>query len=174
MRLLSCTLSITLIFASVLSHAAAQSTTNTNCTTNGNATNCTSTSTSTDNTNAYRAGQQVGNALGLGIARMMQSHSQTRWVKHYCAANPGGNWRQWSRADGHTIATGYCPTSEDRAVAAANEFMSKHKEYIAESSNSELLTSYIELHRLDPREEKSYEHAYTDLKKGGHLHLYAR
>ncbi len=35
------------------------------------------------------------------------------------------------------------------------------------------MTGYIDIHKLDPREKKSYERAYKDLKKAGQLDLYS-
>jgi hypothetical protein len=153
-----------------------QQTTNTNCTVYGNSANCTS--TTTDNAaqqqRAYEAGQQVGNAIGLGLAAGMQAHAQTKWVRNYCAAHPGEGWRWYSKADGHTISSGRCETDGDRAVAAANVFMSHHKEFIPGPANSQVLVAYLETNKLDPRQEKSYERAYKDLKHSGQLDLYKK
>jgi hypothetical protein len=153
-----------------------QQTTNTNCTVNGNAANCTSTTidTGAQQQRAYEAGQQFGNALGAGIAAGMQAHAFSKGLKKYCAAHPGQDWHYYSRLDGHTLSSGYCPTDEDKGVTAANEFMARHKDYIKESANSNVVVAYLQEHRLDPREEKSYEHAYNDLKKSGQLDLYKK
>lgn len=153
-----------------------QQTTNTNCTTYGSNTNCTSTTTdySAQQQQAYEQGQAAGAALGQGIARAMQAHSFSKGLKKYCDAHPGQEWHYYSRADGHTISSGHCPTDEDEALEAANLFMSKHKDYIPGATNSQLITGYLDSHRLDPREERSYETAYKGLKKDGKLELYAR
>jgi hypothetical protein len=143
----------------------AQQTTNTNCTTVGNNTNCTS--NTTDNAaqqqRAYEAGQQVGNALGRGLGAAIHAHSENKAIKSFCSTHPG-----W------TIEGDRCLTNEDKGVIAANEFMSHHKEFIPEPANSKVLVAYLEDHKLDPREEKSYERAYKDLKKSGQLELYAK
>ena len=142
-----------------------QQTTNTNCTTSGNYTNCTSNTTdySAQQQQMYQAGQQIGNALGVGIGSAIRAHSQKKAAKKFCESHPG-----W------TIGTMYCPTDEDKGLQAANAFMARHKDYIREPSNSKTLVAYLDTHRLDPREEKSYERAYTDLKKSGELDLYTR
>jgi hypothetical protein len=153
-----------------------QQTTNTNCSVNGNTANCTSTTTDTgaQQQRAYEAGQQIGNALGSGIALAMQSHSKSSWVKKFCARHPGESWRWTRNRDGALLDSGRCPTDEDKGVMAANEFMAHHKDYIKEPANSNVVVAYLEEHKLDPREEKSYEHAYTDLKKSGQLDLYKK
>jgi hypothetical protein len=152
-----------------------QQTTNTNCNVSGNNINCTSDTTDygAQQQRLDEAGQQIGNALGTGIALAMQSHAQEKWVKKYCAAHPGGDWRWFRRSDGHTITTGHCPTQTEKAVVAANEFIAHHKDYIPCSSNSEAMTSYLQEHNLDPRERESYERAFRDLKKANQLKLYS-
>jgi len=156
--------------------ALAQQTTDTNCTTSGNSINCTSTTTdrAAQQQRAYEAGQQVGAALGTGIAAAVQAHAHSKWVKNYCAAHPGGGWKTTNRVTGVVTQRGRCPTDEDKQLEAANTFMSKHRDYIPEPNNSTILVAYLDTHKLDPREERSYEHAYKDLKKGGQLNLYAR
>jgi hypothetical protein len=166
------TAALAMAFAS--SQAMAQETTNTNCTLNGNTANCTS--TKTDNAEqqrrAYEAGQQLGNALGVGIARAVRAGKQAKWVKNFCARHPGGGW-YWHV--GNTITDrGTCPTDDDRDIEAANLFMSRHKDYVPEQANSTIMVAYLESHNLDPREEKSYEKGYKDLKKSGRLHLYSK
>lgn len=156
--------------------------TNTNCTLYGNTANCNSTSTTTDNgaqqaernREAYETGQKVGAALGQGIAGAMQAHAFSKGLRKYCNAHPGQEWAYYSRADGHKISSGYCPSDEDKGIAAANEFVSRHGDFMRTPSNSQAMTAYLEDHRLDPREEKSYERAYKDLKKSGRLELYAK
>jgi hypothetical protein len=168
------------ILLSILSLAGhtirGQQTTNTNCNTNGSMTNCTS--TTTDNgaqqQRAYEAGQQLGNAIGSGLVAAMQSHSHNSWVKKYCAAHPGEDWRWFRKSDGRTIDSGRCPSDEDKGAIAANEFMAHHKDFIRGPENSKVMVAYLEDHRLDPREQKSYERAYKDLKKTSQLSLYSK
>jgi hypothetical protein len=114
----------------------------------------------------------MGRALGHGLAGTIQAHAFTKGVRNYCNAHPGEEWRYFSRADGHTISTGPCPSDADKAGIAAAEFTAHHKDYIKETSNSEAMITYLQHHDLDPRNEKSYEHAYKDLKKSGQLELY--
>jgi len=146
-------------------HASAQQTTNTNCNVYGNTINCTSNTTDTaaQQQRAYEAGQQIGNALGQGLVRAMHNHAVKKSMKSFCDSHPG-----WT-------AEGYrCPTQEDKGVAAANKFMAHHKDFIPEAANSKVLVAYLGEHKLDPREEKSYERAYEDLKKAGQLDLYRK
>lgn len=154
----------------------AQTTTNTNCNVYGSQVNCTSNTTDygAQQRQTYETGQQIGNALGKGMAVAMQAHAFSRGLKKYCGAHPGGTWKYSSRVDGHLISSGTCPTDEDKGLSAANEFMSHHKDYIKEENNSKVMVSYLEEHKLDPREEKSYEKAYKDLKKSGQIDLYAK
>jgi hypothetical protein len=153
-----------------------QQTTNTNCSTFGNNTNCTSTTTDygAQQQRAYEQGQQFGNALGKGLSAAMQAHAYSSGLKKFCAAHPGQEWHYYSRADGHVLSSGHCPSDEDIAVEAANKFRARHKEFISEQSNAQFMTDYLESHRLDPRNEKSYETAYKDLKKAGKLELYSK
>jgi len=155
--------------------AAAQTTTNTNCNTQGtgggnSTTNCTSTSTDTtaQRQQDYQAGYALGSALGTGLARVIQNHSQSSWVKKYCAANPGKSWH-WTQ-NGEVTARGTC---QDPEIVAASAFMAKHKDYIQEPKNAQAMVGYLEAHNLNPTEEKSYEMAYKDLKKQNQLHLYS-
>ena len=43
--------------------------------------------------------------------------------------------------------------------------MSKHKDYIKDSNNSQIMMAYLDDHKLNPMDEKSYEKAYSNLKK---------
>jgi len=169
---------VTVVFSLWLlgTQALAQQTTTTHCNINGNSADCTSNTTDygEQQRRAYEAGQQVGNALGTGIARAMQQHAFSKGLKKYCAAHPGQQWNYYSRADGHVISSGYCPSEQDNAVAAANEFMAHHKEYVPCPENSQAITNYVQQNRLDPRERKTYERAFNDLKKAGQLQLYKR
>lgn len=156
------------------STAHAQQSTNTNCNVNGNNVNCTSTTTDygAQQQHSYEQGQQIGNALGTGLALAIQSHAEEKFVKKFCAANPGGDWRWYRRSDGHTLATGHCPNQNEKAIIAANEFIAHHKNYVPCAENSSVMISYVEAHNLDPREEKSYEKAFRELKKANQLKLY--
>jgi hypothetical protein len=166
---------VTAILTLSANRVHSQQTTNTNCNVSGNNINCTSDTTDygAQQQRAYEQGQQIGNALGTGLAIAMQSHAQERFVKKFCAANPGGDWRWYRKSDGHTLATGHCPSQGEKAVIAVNEFIAHHKNYIPCEENSSVMTSYIQQHSLDPREKKSYEQAFKELKKENQLKLYA-
>lgn len=105
---------------------AQTTTTNTNCTSIGDNINCNSTSTSNaaQQQQAYEAGQKVGDAIGGGIALAMASHSKNSWVRKFCAAHPGESWKWTRNADGALLDSGHCETDDDKALAAANTFMS--------------------------------------------------
>lgn len=132
-----------------------QQTTNTNCTMNGNTANCTSETTDygAQQQRAYEQGQQVGHALGEGISGAMQAHAFTKGLRKYCAAHSGQDWHYYSKVDGHSLSSGHCPSEEDKAAGVANEFMSRHKDFIPGVANSQAMTSYIEAHKLNPLEE---------------------
>jgi hypothetical protein len=161
-----------LIYSATLTYS--QQTTSTNCNVSGNNINCTSNTTdyAAQQQRAYEQGQQAGNALGTGLALAMQSHAQDRFVKKFCAANPGGDWRWYRKSDGHTLATGHCPSQIEKGVIAANEFMAHHKNYVPCGENSSVMTDYIQQHNIDPKERKSYEQAFNELKKRNQLKLY--
>lgn len=155
--------------------------TTTNCTLSGNTANCTSTSTddkarraqqAEQQREAYETGQEIGTALGQGIARARQVHAFNKGLRNYCAAHPGEDWHYSSRTDGHEISSGHCPTDDDKVTAAANEFVSHHKDFMRTTANAQALVAYAEANKLDPRERKTYERAYKDLKKAGQLGLY--
>jgi hypothetical protein len=85
-----------LLIVGLLVASALGQTTNTNCTQIGSQVNCTSTTDNSAQQNAEasrRAGEQMGSALGVMIAR----HNQ---VKNYCKFHPGEQWHSddWSRA----------------------------------------------------------------------------
>jgi hypothetical protein len=168
------TLTAALVLASATRYSKSQQTTDTNCTLYGNTANCTSTTTdhSADNQRSYEAGQQVGNAIGVGLARAIGAGRRASWVKKFCAHHPGSGWH-WG-TPGNITDRGTCPTSADERVEAANAFIAKHKDYVPEPANGTVMVAYIDAHNLDPRQEKSYERGYKDLKKSGQLHLYSK
>ena len=98
------TVGVLLLFA--IPELPGQQTTNTNCTSSGANTNCTSTTTdnSAQQQRAYETGQQNGKAIGSGIAAGVNAHAQTKWVRNYCAANPGMGWKWTRNSDGRVIS----------------------------------------------------------------------
>ena len=56
----------------------------------------------------------------------------------------------------------------------ANEFIAHHKDFIRSAANANVVVTFLEMNKLDPRERRSYEKAYRELKKAGKLELYAR
>ena len=74
-----------------------QSTTNTDCTVNGQQVNCTSNTTGSGSTDAQRAEQQremneagkaIGNAVGSAIGNKILKHRVNKW----CEGHPDGSW----------------------------------------------------------------------------------
>lgn len=157
---------ITILAMSLFAFGAhAQATTSTTCNTSGSITNCTSNTTDYDaqNRRAYEQGQQVGNAIGQGMAAAMQAHSFNKGRTRYCAAHPGQDWTYY-RAGGDNIA-GHCPSGDEKATETANLFMSKHRDFIPCAENSQAVTGYLEAKNLSPLEEKSLERGHKNLKK---------
>jgi hypothetical protein len=149
-------------------------TTDTSCRLNGNTADCTSTSNTIDNGAQQRANQEAAAALGRGLGLALAAHSNNRKIKKYCEAHPGANWRLTSNADGHLIGSGRCPDDQDKTGEAVGQFMARHKDYVPGQANSEAMMAYIKVGNLDPREEKTYERAYNDLKKQRVLQLYSK
>ena len=118
--------------------------------------------------------EQNENARGNGVPVVLRAHLFSfNSVRKFCATHPDEAWR-FIRADGQILSAGRCLSDLDKGFEAATLFRSHHKDFIAGESNAGLMTDYLESHRLDPREEKSYEIAYKDLKRAGMLYLYAR
>ena len=153
-----------------------QTTTTTNCSIYGNTANCTSNTTDygAQQQRAYEQGQQVGAALGKGIARAVYAINQSKGIRKYCEAHPGANYTWRRNRDGVITAQGHCLSEADKQAVAASKFMAHHKDYKQGPANNQAMTAYIDSHKLDPREEKTYERAYNDMKKTGQLDLYAR
>jgi hypothetical protein len=157
-------------------HAIAQqtTTTDTNCRLNGNTADCTSTSNTIDNGAQQRANQEAASALGRGLGLALAAHSNNRKIKKYCEAHPGADWRLTSNRDGQLLGSGRCPDDQDKAGEAVGQFMARHKDYVPGQANSATMMAFIRGHNLDPRVEKTYEHAYSDLKKQDALQLYSK
>ena len=159
-------------------NAHGQQTTNTNCTLSGNTANCTSNTTDygAQQQRANEEGQQVGQAIGAPIGQAIYAarvrHAEKKWIKKHCAQYPGHDWGY--QINGQIVASGHCPTEEEKAEMATHEFMAHHKDFKPCADNSKLMVAYIEAHSYDPREQKSYERAYKTLKKTGQLELYAK
>jgi hypothetical protein len=152
--------------------ANAQQTTSTDCTVLDNTAHYTSSTTDTaaQQREMFRQGQQFGEALAMAI----QARKFNKDVKTYCASHPGEDWHYYSNADGHVISSGHCLSPQEEANAAAGAFMTHHKEFKTETMNFNAMWAYVQANNLDPRQEKSYERAYKELKKKGQLELYAK
>ncbi len=151
----------------------AQQTTTTRCSIYGNAADCTSNTVDygAQQQRSYEAGQQVGTALGLGIAKGVQAVKARKYREKFCARYPGATWRYFN---GHSWSSGHCNSDGEKQTIAANEFMAHHRDFKPIAANFKAMTAYIDNHNLDPREKKTYERAYSDMKKSGQLELYSR
>ncbi|MGA9389381.1 MAG: hypothetical protein WBV69_02945 [Candidatus Sulfotelmatobacter sp.] len=99
---------IVLSFVLCQSMQGQTTTTNTDCSLNGNTANCTSTSTSDAAQIAQQQAQQaerdkqlndMGNAIGVGISNAMLRHKIKKGVEKYCGQHPGEPWTwqgEWS------------------------------------------------------------------------------
>ncbi len=169
---------VALGFLLLAGNAHGQTTTNTNCTLSGNTANCTSNTTDygAQQQRAYENGQAIGQAIGAPIGQAIYAarvrHAEKKWVRKYCADYPGLDWHYW--VGSRIIASGHCSTVDEKGAMAANDFMAHHKDFKPCEGNSKIMTAYIETHKLDPREEKSYERTYKALRKTGQLELYAK
>jgi hypothetical protein len=96
-------------------------TTNTDCTINGNTANCTSTSTDDSAQRQARAAAQaeqdkaneqagaaVGNAMGGLVGAAMRKHAIAKQYKAYCNQHPGEPWARRD-AKGTVLDQGTCP-----------------------------------------------------------------
>jgi hypothetical protein len=141
-----------------------QQTTTTHCNVYGSSADCTS--NTTDNgaqqQRAYEQGRQVGDAVGKGMARAIEKRRYKSYTKNQC------------RASGGDLVHGRCLSDDDKIAEAKGDFLAKHRDFIRNYANAERMTAYLQQNRLDPRERKSYERAYEELKKAGQLELYAK
>src|ERR1039458_169813 len=112
---------VVLLFALRPSMHGQTTTTNTDCTINGNTANCTSTSTDNSAQIAARAaaqaekdrqgeelGKSMGNALGAGIGAMARAHNFHKQVKQYCMQHPGETWTWGNNNSGEVYKSGQC------------------------------------------------------------------
>lgn len=177
----ACKIAVLVVLSFALHHSmnGQTTTTNTNCSVYGNTANCTSTSTDDSAQRAQQAEQQrqayeTGQQIGAAFGQAMQAHAFSKGLRKYCDAHPGEDWKYRSTADGHTISSGHCPSDDDKVTVLANEFAAHHKDFVHSPANGQAVATYIEANKLDPRERKSYERAYKELKKTGQLELYSK
>lgn len=153
--------------------ASGQQTTNTTCNVlAGDTVHCNSETTNpaAQQQQAFQQGQQFGQALAAAV----QMRQFNKDVRNYCAAHPGEDWAYRSNSDSHTMSSGRCPSGQEQVNAAAGVFLERHKEFKNVAANADALWAYIQTRNLDPRQEKSFEHAYKSLRKEGKLDLYMK
>ena len=172
---------------------------NTTCTTIGNQINCTSVDQGAQNQQAYEAGQQFGNAVGLLIARGIQSHQFHSAIKSQCKQlAPGAQWnlqnnlgQTWSgtcpvpkpqkvkvklskgevRLDKITAQDMAKLSIEDKTSVTAAQFMQKHPEYLPCPGNSKRMIDFMADHvKGDYPTEADYEQAFAILRPSLQLH----
>jgi hypothetical protein len=108
-------------------------TTDTNCTMNGNTANCTSTSTDDSaqrqaqaaaQAEKDRQGEALGNSMGTALGRGIIAMHEAHQVKKYCKQHPGEVWTRTSNADGHVLATGQCNFEKPHVATVSNQTQS--------------------------------------------------
>src|SRR5438874_1940343 len=74
------------------------------------------------------------------------------------------------------LCTARKPSSDDRPPCLENPRPEGAESTLTENAASPFHAEpkHLETNKLDPRERKSYEKAYRELKKAGKLELYAR
>jgi hypothetical protein len=116
---------VLIVLSFVLCHSmqGQTTTTNTDCSLNGNTASCTSTSTSDAAQIAQQQAQQaerdkqlndMGNAIGAGISNAMLRHKVKKDVEKYCGQHPGEPWT-W-QVNGQPLS-GVCPGELPVALA---------------------------------------------------------
>lgn len=101
----------------------------------------------------------------LSFVLLLSMYGQTATA----GASFGQSFSKWLRK--------YCDqhcSDDNKVVAAANEFVAHHRDFMPSPDNAHVVAMYIEANKLDPRDGKSYEKAYKDLKKEGQLELYSK
>ena len=112
---------VLLLFAIRHSMYGQTTTTNTDCTINGNTANCTSTSTDDSaqrqaqaaaqaekDRQAEELGKNMGNAMGGLVGAAMRKHAIAKQYKAYCNQHPGESWARRD-AKGTVLDQGTCP-----------------------------------------------------------------
>jgi hypothetical protein len=117
---------VLLLFAIRHSMYGQTTTTNTDCTINGNTANCTSTSTDDSaqrqaqaaaqaekDRQAEELGKNMGNAMGGLVGAAMRKHAIAKQYKAYCNQHPGESWARRD-AKGTVLDQGTCPGTLSR------------------------------------------------------------
>jgi hypothetical protein len=133
---------------------------NTSCTLYPNAAYCTTTranggsaSTAEAQRQQYETGQAVGSGVGMAIFR---AHFPG-WRRKHCSQHPEQPF-DYRNARGDSI-TGTCPTLNQLANEAAQEFRGKHPYAVKSPEQAQAMDKYIADNKLSPWEPKSYEKA---------------
>jgi len=109
-------------------------TTNTDCTINGNTANCTSTSTDDSAERKAQAeaqaerdrrseelGKSMGNAFGAGIGAMARVHNFHKQVNQYCKQHPGETWTWGNNDTGEVYESGQCKGEKQYTPTVSKE-----------------------------------------------------
>jgi len=117
---------VVLLFAMRHSMCGQTTTTNTDCTLNGNTANCTS--TSTDNSAAIRAQQEAGAAVGKAMGTAVNGLIVGHRIKSYCKKHPGETWTLSNNNTGEVYNSGQCPESNRQTPQTAQQLASSREQ----------------------------------------------
>jgi hypothetical protein len=105
------------------------------------------------------AGQAIGSGMGMAIFR---AHFPG-WRRKHCSQHPEQPF-DYRNARGDSI-TGTCPTLNQLANEAAQEFRGKHPYAVKSPEQAQAMDKYIADNKLSPWEPKSYEKAAKETEK---------
>jgi hypothetical protein len=122
-------LAILVVLSFALRHSmhGQNTTTDTNCTVNGNTANCTSTSTDDSaqrqaraaaQAEQDRANEQAGAAVGKAMGTAMNGLIVGHRIKSYCKKHPGETWALSNNNTGEVYNSGQCPEPNRQAKQA--------------------------------------------------------
>ena len=107
----------------------------------------------------YETGQAIGSGMGMAIFR---AHFPG-WRRKHCSQHPEQPF-DYRNARGDSI-TGTCPTLNQLANEAAQEFRGKHPYAVKSPEQAQAMDKYIADNKLSPWEPKSYEKAAEATEK---------
>lgn len=127
-------------------------------------------SSSPPSRSARPASSEVEEISGPNVnAANFLHEAETNGLPHYCAAHPGETWMYRSKTDKNVLFSGRCLSDKEKELAAEDNFVAHHQEFVTNDNNSELLRAYIRKYGLDPQKRRSYERAYRALRTTGEL-----
>lgn len=133
---------------------------NTSCTLYPNTASCTTTKAdggAAANAEAQRQQYQTGQAIGSGMGMAIFRAHFPGWRRKHCSQHPEQPF-DYRNAAGDSIK-GTCPTLNQLANEAAQEFRGKHPYAVKSPEQAQAMDKYIVDNKLSPWEPKSYEKA---------------